>query len=130
MTLPGEFVSVDEADRGLYEIRAVSADGVVLALRRQDNRAGGTLAFWTRAVTDEMVAGRGYALSADDAVTAADGRNGRTLTFTTKRRGVDYTYLLTLFAGRRTILITEAGGKADAVKAHLDEIKKAMLTAK
>ncbi|HUU58558.1 MAG TPA: hypothetical protein VMZ50_03355 [Phycisphaerae bacterium] len=128
MELPGSFIEVSEADRGMYDLRAVSADGAVLAVRRQDNPQKGTLEFWTEAVKNELTTGPGYKLLKTEPVTSTSGVPGQLLTFAAEKRGVDYTYLVGLYVGSRGILVAEAGGKAEAVKARLDEIKKAMLT--
>jgi len=128
MELPGSFVEVGEADRGMYDLRAVSADGAVLAVRRQDNPQKGTLEFWTEAVKNELTTGPGYKLLKTEPVTSTSGVPGRMLTFAAEKRGVDYTYLVGLYVGSSGILIAEGGGKAEGVNSRLDEIKKAMLT--
>ena len=45
---PDGFVTVDQV--GEFETRAVSAEGVVIALRIHDNPEDGTLAFWSTAI--------------------------------------------------------------------------------
>jgi hypothetical protein len=128
MRLPPGFVSTDAPAGGEYHVRAVSADGVVVALRREANRDEAGIDFWTKAVTNELVQRRGYRLKETE--THPDGSDvpARLLTFTHERQGVAYLYLVNLFVQPDTILIAEAGGEADDVEAVLPEIKKAFAT--
>ena len=128
MTLPESFVEVDEGTAGPYDMRAVSADGVVLATRRQENPENGTLAFWSEAVEKELVSGRGYKLAGAEDVETAGGMAGRMMTFSASRGGAASTYLVAVYVRGSDILLAEAGGKADAVGRHADAVRKAMLS--
>jgi hypothetical protein len=129
MDLPPDFVSVDKGYLGPYVVRAVAADGVMVALRVEPNPERGTLAFWTEAITNQM-AGQGYKAAKCEDVTAATGEAGRLLTFSVQKQGVAFSYILAVFVKGNDILIAEAGGKAATVEPKLAEIKKALLTAK
>ena len=128
MDLPASFVDAGEENRGIYDLRAVSADGAVIATRRQENPQKGTLEFWAEAMKNEMTTARGYALTTSEPITFAGGAPGRLLAFAATRRGVRYTYLLAVYKKCRDILIAEAGGKSDVMAARAEEIRKALLT--
>ena len=129
MDLPATFVQLAPADARPYELRAVSADGAVIALRVQDNGEHGTLEFWSQAVQNEL-AGRGYKLADARDVTGESCRPGRLMEFTTVTSGQEFTYLTALFVGSRGILVTEAGGKSETLRPKMDDVKKALLTAR
>ena len=129
LKLPEHFVSVDEEDRGDYLVRGVSADGVVVALRSRENLKNGSLKFWHEAVRSEL-AGRGYRLGETEDITSDAGVAGKMMTFSVRSRGVPFTYILALYVQPRQVLIVEAGGKADDIKARLDDIHKSLLTAR
>jgi hypothetical protein len=128
LTLPNNFIRVDKAWQGDFALRGVSADGVVVGLRSEVNPEGGTLDFWTEAIGDQMTKGRGYKATGSEAVTSAGGTGGRLLSFSEERQGVVYTYLVAVYVQGPDILVAEAGGKAEAVAAHQDEIHKALLS--
>jgi hypothetical protein len=130
MDLPASFVDAGRENRGIYDLRAVSADGAVLAARRQENPQKGTLEFWVDAVRNEMTTARGYALTGSEAVTSAGGTPGRLMTFSATRQGVQYTYLLAVYRKGPDVLIAEAGGKADVMAARAGEVRQALLTAR
>ncbi len=123
--MPDGFVEVGDDQRGSYDVRGVSADGVVVAVRTQGNEQNGSLAFWAKSIENEM-AGRGYKLDAAEDIISAAGVAGRKFTFTADRAGMAYTYLLGLYVRDRDIVIAEAGGKADAVAPLTEGINKAI----
>ena len=134
MTVPEPFVRLDNP--GLYDTKAISADGVTIAARRIDVPADSTLAFWTRAVTDELVA-QGYRQDDAEDVTAArqgsrqaaGGQEGKLLWFSRELDGRRYTYVTALFptaAGQ--VLLAEAGGPADAFEEHRAAVREALLS--
>ena len=132
MDLPDNFVAVDDSDLGPYEIRGVSADGMVIAARREDNAENGTLEFWTEAVKRELT-GRGYALAKSDPVESDSGTAGTLMTFTATRGGRPYTYLTAVFVTRGLIgdgevLVAEAGGETAAFEPRQDDIRTALLS--
>jgi hypothetical protein len=129
MGLPPDFIGVEKSYLGPYLVRAVSADGVMVALRAEPNPERGTLAFWTKAITNQM-AGQGYKAAKSEDVTCETGEAGRLLTFSMQKQGVTFSYILAVFVKGNDILIAEAGGKAEAVEPKLAEIKKALLTSK
>jgi hypothetical protein len=130
LTMPPNFVPFDKPGAQGYYARAVSADGVVVALRSQPNPKGATLDFWSEAARNELVEGRGYRFEAAHPVKSEGGATGSILAFTTETQGVKFTYWLALFVQGDLILIAEAGGKTEALVAKADQIQKAFLTVK
>jgi hypothetical protein len=128
LSLPPNFIKVDKPSQGAYAVRGVSADGVVVALRTESNPEGGTLDFWTEAVTDQMTRDRGYSAAGSEAVKSDAGLPGRLLKFSTHRQGTAFTYLLAVYVQGGNILIAEAGGKADTVEEKLADLRKSLLS--
>jgi len=128
MDLPEHFVAADRGDLGDYHVRGISADGVVVGMRSEKSAKGGTLEFWSRALANELTEGRGYKLAESEGVTSNSGLPGRVMTFSTTRSGNPFTYLLGVYVKADTVLIAEAGGKADAVKTHEEAMKKCFLS--
>jgi len=127
MNLPRDFIHVEQKDLGDYAIRGVSADGVVVALRSRPNMDNGTLAFWAKAMTNEMT-GRGYKLISSEDVTSNSHLPGRMLTFSVHSRGAPFTYMLAVYVRKDAVLIAEVGGRAEAVKAVEADIQESLLT--
>jgi hypothetical protein len=126
LEMPEHFVKLDEQRRGEYEVRGMSADGVVIGLRRHENLENGTVGFWRDALHNELTT-RGYQPVGDEEdITSARGTKGKLMTFTTTSRGTEFLYVLVMYVQPRTVTTVEAGGKADAVRKHLDELKKSM----
>ena len=129
MQLPEMFVKVEQPQLGPYEFRAVAPDGVVLALRVQKNAQGGSLAYWVDAIKGEF-AGRGYKLVGTEPVTNDKGLAGQLLSFTIDKSGKEFTFLMALYVQGGHVLIAEAGGKTEAMKGRMAELRKALLSTK
>ena len=128
MDLPESFVPVGQSERGLYDMRAVSADGDVLATRKISTDGKGTIEFWSKAVTNQLAEQRGYKLLKTEAVKSAGGAAGTLLTFSARRSGTPFTYMVALFIKGDSILVAEAGGKAENIKAQSAQVRKALLS--
>ena len=128
MALPPDFVKVEGSGFGSCAVRGISADGVMVALRSERGPAGGTLGFWTEAITHQVVGGLGYKAAGDEAVESAAGVPGRVLTFTAEKQGVAFTYVVAVFVQGGDLLVAEAGGRTDAVGPKRAGIRRALLT--
>ena len=128
MELPANFVRLEASDRGPYDVRGVSADGVVVALRHYPNPKGGSLEFWAEAVRNELTGGRGYSLEDTEEVKSASGVHGRMMTFAARRRGAAGEYITAVFVTRSKVLVAEAGGKKEALEPRLAEVRKSLLS--
>jgi hypothetical protein len=129
MTPPAGFVAVDEVRRGNYDYRAVSADGVVVAVRTEENSRGGDLEFWAKATLNQLQQ-QGYKLVNDEGVTSAAGTKGMLLEFTQKRSGTDYAYIVAVFVRPDRVIVPEAGGKSEMVEPVRPEVVKSLLSAR
>ena len=125
---PDGFVTVDEV--GVFDTRAVSADGVVIGLRIQDNPKDGTLAFWSTAIENELTERRGYELIETRAVISEAGEPGTLMSFAAKNETRDLSYMLAVFVDGGDVLVAEAGGPAEAFEPRKDDIRAALLTAR
>ena len=127
LELPASFVELGPDQSGRYYFKAVSADGVVIALRRIDNSKNATVEFWAKALENELT-WSGHSLVENVPVTSEGGTAGRLMTFSGQREGQEFTYILGVFVKGGSILLTEAGGKADAFGKHKAEIGKSLLS--
>jgi hypothetical protein len=128
MTLPNSFVAVDKAYLAPYEVRGLSADAVVVGLRREANPDHGTLEFWTPAIRTQLTVGCGYKPAGEESVKSDGGTPGSLMTFSTEQQGETYTYIIAIFVQGGDVLVAEAGGKADAVAPRTKEIRAALLS--
>lgn len=126
LRVPDSFVELSEAQARPYQARAVSADGVVAALRQQANPKSGTLAFWTQAITDKMTKDKGYQLVSSEPLTSRTGRTGRKLHLTRTIRGVDFTYLMAIYVDGDRVRIAEAGGRTKHVQPLIQELGESL----
>ncbi len=125
---PPGFVEVQGQTYDSYDLRSVSADGVVIGLRTEDNPKDGTLDFWATAVRNELVGHRGYKLVKDEPVESVSGAPGRLLTFSANRSGARFTYMAAVYVIGQKVAVIEAGGKANTVAPKTADIRKAMLS--
>jgi len=123
MKTPSNFVELDE-DNDSYELRATSAQGVVLSVREVDNDPYGTLYFWVEAINNRLRAARGYALLEQKNVRASTGEAGRQLRYGRDEGDKPYAYWLTIFVTHDSLYIIEAGGRReqfDRVKPQIEQ---------
>ena len=104
-----------------YDQRFLSVEGNVIACRTVANPKGGTLDYWTKAVTKELTERAGYRLKSAETITA-DGRDGTLFEFRTPVGGVEHTYLLAMFVDRSTIALVEAAGETEQVEKDRDRL--------
>ena len=130
MELPANFVELDRHERGPYDVRGISADGVVVALRHYPNPKGGSLEFWSEAIRNELTRGRGYTLEASEPIESASGVPGQLMTFAARRRGAPAEYVVGVFVTSQRVLVAEAGGKKEALSPRLEEIRTCLLSAR
>lgn len=125
LAAPEHFVKLEEPDWSDYEMRAVNADGVVLAVRQADNEAtAGSLTFWTDAVKNRLRTVRGYALLEEKPVRAATGEEGHQLRLGRDEGSQAYDYWVTIFVTDHFVHVVEAGGRREEftrVKAAVEE---------
>lgn len=128
MQLPANFVQLKSPGAG-YELRAVSAEGVVIGLRRQDNPKNGTLEFWSKAVQKELATRDGYKLIKSEQVATDAGHAAALMTFEVAKEATQLTYMAAVFIADDKVLVAEGGGETAAVEAVKDDLRKSLLSA-
>ncbi|MCW8140743.1 MAG: serine/threonine protein kinase [Planctomycetota bacterium] len=129
---PEHFVVLDEPEWRGYALRAVNADGVVLAVREVDNDRAGSLTFWVDAIRNRLRTVRGYALLDERPVKAATGEAGHQLRLGRDEGTQTYDYWVTIFVrpptllGDGQVIVVEAGGRRDEFARVQDQIGEAI----
>ena len=123
---PRGFVELRGAAEGPYDYRATQPDGVVTAVRVLRNRPEGDLAFWARAVENELRQAKGYRLLRNETVQSRDGLPGRLLEFGHDEGKSPHVYRVALYLHRRDIFVLEQGGTRELVTAHAAELDQAI----
>ena len=121
---PKGFVELD--DQELYDYRATSADGLVIAVRELDNEPEGELDFWAKAVENQLRNHGGYALLETREVKSKDGVTGRQFRFGHDEGKTPHLYYLAVFVTEDTIQIIEIGGTKELVTTHAAEVDSAV----
>ena len=127
LATPPRFLELEE-ERGAFDYRATSADGVVIGARKldYDSDRGGGLDFWSDAVKQRLSQMGGYALLEEKAVKTTEGVAGKQLRFGRDENRVPYQYWITLFVAGDDLFVVEAGGPVDKIKTHEAGIDKAI----
>jgi hypothetical protein len=118
-TPPG-FVELD--DQELYDYRATTPDGLVIAVREIDHEPEGELSFWTRAITNQMREQGGYALLGARDVKSSDGVAGTELRFGHDEGRAPHLYAIAVFVTASKIYLVEAGGTKELMEKHSEQI--------
>jgi hypothetical protein len=119
---PESFAELDEGD---YAYRATSAEGVVIAVRREDNDPKGNLAFWSAAVDYELRR-KGYTAKSSKDVKSADGIAGKQIRYNATREGRPSVLWTTVYVSGGDVIVVEAGGDAAHFEGVESEVEKAI----
>jgi len=119
-TPPG-FVELDEAD-SVYAYRAMTADGLVIAVREIEHEPKGELAFWVRAIENRLRQRGGYALLETRSVNCRSGQTGKQLRFGHDEGSRPHLYTVSVFVTDDTIYVIEAGGTKKLMEKHTDQV--------
>ena len=122
---PAGFVELEEED-GAYAHRALSADGLALAVREIEHEPQGELAFWVRAIENRMRQRGGYALLDTRDVSCRSGQQGKQLRFGHDEGSQPHLYYVTLFVTDDTLYLLEAGGTKKLMQEHAAEVEQAV----
>ena len=120
---PAGFVALPCADE---ELLAVAPSGSRMRVCQHRNHEGGTLPFWSAAVTRELTGGRGYTLVESTPCTAASGLAGTELRFRAEQELVPWHYLVAVFVDGKRLLVADAGGEAAAFERELPAVRAAL----
>ena len=115
---PSEFVELEAKEEDAYAYRAVSADGVVVAVRAIELKGRGSVSFWERAITLELRDASGYALLGAEDVETHHGSQGRLLTFGRDDGRKTYRYRVAIFVEQGRLFVVEAGGEEAAMQRY------------
>jgi len=96
-----------------------------VGVRRQPNSDGGTLNFWSQAMTNELVS-QGYKHARTEDIRSSAGAPGKAIEFTTDQRGTNFTYLLAVYVNSREVIIGEAGGKTEDFNKRAEQIRQSL----
>lgn len=127
---PRGFVELD--DQAEYDYRATSADGLVIGVRELDNEPEGELAFWTRAIENQLRRQGGYALLETRDVQSRDGVAGKQLRFGHDEGKVPHLYYVAVFVtpcsftSSCSLALLEVGGTKELVTAQAAEVDAAV----
>ncbi len=114
-TTPAGFVELEHQDR--YDYRATSADGLVVGVRELHNDPKGELAFWARAVENQLRTNGGYALLDTRDVKSKDGIAGKQFRFGYDEGKTPHLYYVTVFVTPKRIELLEIGGTKELMLA-------------
>lgn len=106
--------------------RAVSAEGSAITLRSESNPENGDLPFWEKAIKNQLVDIRGYALVDRRDINRSGQTTGVEMTFDYNKDGIDYTYLVMLLVKSRQVHCIEVAGVKDQIAPELPAIKDAV----
>lgn len=109
-TAPG-FVELE--NQRVYDYRATSPEGVVVAVRVIEDEDRGDLAFWSEALILQLRDVSGYALLETVDVTSRDGTRGKLLKFGHDQADRPFVYWVAVFLAQGRLFLVEAGGAQD-----------------
>lgn len=121
---PKNFVKLKEQQR--YSYRAVTADGLVYAVKELEHSPNGDLSFWTKAIENKLRFQAGYALLHTANVATRSGLEGTQLQFGFDRGKTPHLYYVTVFTTDDHIFVIEAGGAKDLMETHKRELDEAL----
>ncbi len=124
MTPPLGFVEVEGEP---YTFRASSADGLVISVREIEHDPKADIAFWVRAIENELRLGRGYALLTVQDVQTAKGLKGKQLRFGHDEGATPHLYWAVVFVTDGKLYVIEVGGTKELVEANEALLERAIL---
>lgn len=119
---PEGFAELDDGD---YAYRATSAEGVVIAVRREDNDPQGNLAFWSAAVDYELRR-KGYSAVSSKSVKSASGVSGKQIRYGITREGRPNVLWATVYVTSGNVTVVEAGGDSAHFEGVESEVEAAI----
>jgi hypothetical protein len=123
-TLPPGYVTVP-GEKGVLR-SAVAPTGNRIVVRRHENPPEGTLEFWRDAVQAELIDGKGYELLESKQFAVHGGRTSWEFLFSVSRTEGDYLYFVLIRVSGRDVFVTEAGGRAEPMRADLEARRDAL----
>ncbi len=113
----------------LYDFKAVSARGNVIALKSRSNEdRSADLKFWSDAVEYQKVDIDGMKLVNRESIKSASGLEGVLFHFDSGEGQAKTSYLVALYVTPARIHTVEATGSAKALAEDMDKVRKSMLS--
>ena len=127
---PNDFLELapEDSSRYGYDMRATSADGIVVGVREIENTRHGSRDFWVDAIRNRLRRDAGYALTAESDVTAASGQQGHQIRFGHDEASSPYVYWVTVFVTPDRVFVIEAGGRREHFESAQARIEGAIST--
>jgi hypothetical protein len=119
---PAGFAKLASGDE--YDVRSVSAHGVVVAARTESNELGGNTDFWADAL-DVRLERAGYTREAAANFDARSG-SGKMQRYTVVRDGRTMRYWVLVISSPKRVVVVEAGGDKDAFDPVVADVERAM----
>jgi hypothetical protein len=113
---PDGFAELESNDD--YRYRATTAEGVVLAVRREDNDPKGGLDFWASAVENELST-RGYEKITAKDIQSKNGIPGKQLRYKVSKNGRPNVLWVAVFVTGSRVVVLETGGD----EAHFSHVE-------
>lgn len=117
---PQGFVELPDPQQ--YDYRATTADGLVIAIRALDHEPRGELAFWLKAIENEVRDHKGYALLETRDVKNVQGLSGKQLRFGYDEGKKPHLYYVTLFVTDSELFLIETGGDKELMLQKAQEL--------
>lgn len=111
-------------DQTSFNIRGVSATGVVVAVRTEKNELHADAGFWAEVIDSRLKAG-GYIREKFAPIRLAD-MDGQELRYSRELDGRSHRYWLSVLTTPKRVYLVEAGGDAEVFDSQKMEIEKAM----
>lgn len=128
LSTPASFAELEDQDA--FEYRATSAQGVVIAVRAEDNEPRGNLDFWA-GVLDAKLRGQGYEPTSEpesSRVEAQGGLTGRVLSYSRTESRRAHRYVVAVFVTEDSVYLVEAGGDEAHFDAQTDVLIRKAIT--
>jgi hypothetical protein len=110
------------------ETRAMSADNVMIVLRKQKNYKGGDVAFWSKVVRRVLVEEKVVNIKDETAVKVKAGAEGKILAGSKRIGSESFGYLVGLATNDKEVYVFEAWGPIDPFQADRQKIEAAFKT--
>jgi len=125
MEWPASFVKLSESEG---RTRAMSGNGVMLLVRRQDNFEGGTPVFWTQIIRRWLVDNKVIALGSMAEVTLKNGAKGTEYVGTKEVGRKQYQYILVTLVDEDYIYTIECWGPAEEMAKEREVVEQSIKT--
>jgi len=113
---PEGYVPIDRA-RGEFDGRAISAGGVVIAIRTRKNEQEASTEFWTQVITKELTELQGYAVRSSKEL-----HGGRAILFSAPQERMT-SYYVALFVKSTFVITVEIAGPQAEVERDLPRLE-------